>query len=222
VPRACVTLRGTRTRRLTRWGYLARHWSPTRAWREPAPSNRSSVALHVPLDRVCDVAACYTGAVRPGMDSVGQPHPVPTPAACSSADVNEAFCSGAGRARALRRLRFARDAAGWPRRRTPATGLPSKYARPAAHADIRSLPGNTLRPSRATGATPATRLGEEIARGYPLPKTASDYGFPARPNDQRCTLVAVLCPPDNSATLLYYFRWTAATAHRSGGHGHSG
>jgi transposase len=29
---------------------------------------------------------------------------------------------------------------------------------------------NTLRPSQATDVTPATRLGEEIARGYPLPK----------------------------------------------------
>jgi len=36
---------------------------------------------------------------------------------------------------------------------------------------------NTTRPSQATDVTPASRLVEEVAKGYPLPSTATDYGF---------------------------------------------
>lgn len=36
---------------------------------------------------------------------------------------------------------------------------------------------NTTRPSQATDVTPLVRLVEEVAKGYPVPKTAADYGF---------------------------------------------
>jgi transposase len=36
---------------------------------------------------------------------------------------------------------------------------------------------NTTRPSQATDVTPASRLVEEVAKGYPLPVTATDYGW---------------------------------------------
>lgn len=36
---------------------------------------------------------------------------------------------------------------------------------------------NTTRPSQATDVTPLGRLVEEVAKGYPVPKTAADYGF---------------------------------------------
>src|SRR5438876_11799695 len=36
---------------------------------------------------------------------------------------------------------------------------------------------NTTRPSQATDVTPASRLADEVAKGYPLPSTAADYGF---------------------------------------------
>ncbi len=39
---------------------------------------------------------------------------------------------------------------------------------------------NTTRASQATDVTPASRLVEEVAKGYPLPSTATDYGFAAR------------------------------------------
>src|SRR5713101_2961896 len=36
---------------------------------------------------------------------------------------------------------------------------------------------NTTRPSQATDVTPASRLADEVAKGYPLSSTAADYGF---------------------------------------------
>src|SRR5438445_7082130 len=36
---------------------------------------------------------------------------------------------------------------------------------------------NATRPSQATDVTPASRLADEVAKGYPLPSTAADYGF---------------------------------------------
>src|SRR5437879_13169409 len=36
---------------------------------------------------------------------------------------------------------------------------------------------NTTRPSQATDVTPASRLADEAAKGYPLPKAAGDYGL---------------------------------------------
>src|SRR5437870_2431356 len=51
---------------------------------------------------------------------------------------------------------------------------------------------NTTRPSQATDVTPVTRLGEEIAKGYPLPKTAADYGFAEPGRVSSGALVAAL------------------------------
>jgi transposase len=51
---------------------------------------------------------------------------------------------------------------------------------------------NTLRPSQATDVTPLTRLVEEVAKGYPLPSTAADYGFAEPGGVSSGALVAVL------------------------------
>ncbi len=51
---------------------------------------------------------------------------------------------------------------------------------------------NTTRPSQATDVTPMTRLVEEVAKGYPLPTTATDYGFAQPGHVSRGALVAVL------------------------------
>jgi hypothetical protein len=51
---------------------------------------------------------------------------------------------------------------------------------------------NTARPSRATDVTPLTRLVEEVAKGYPLPPTAIDYGFAEPGRVTSGALVAVL------------------------------
>ena len=51
---------------------------------------------------------------------------------------------------------------------------------------------NTTRPSQATDVTPAARLVEEVAKGYPLPKTAADYGFAEPGRVSSGALVAVL------------------------------
>ena len=51
---------------------------------------------------------------------------------------------------------------------------------------------NTTRPSQATDVTPASRLVEEIAKGYPLPKTAADYGFAEPGRVSSGALVAML------------------------------
>jgi transposase len=51
---------------------------------------------------------------------------------------------------------------------------------------------NQARPSQATDVTPASRLVEEAAKGYPLPKTAADYGFAEPGRVSSGALVAVL------------------------------
>ncbi len=51
---------------------------------------------------------------------------------------------------------------------------------------------NTTRPSQATDVTPASRLGEEVAKGYPLPSTAADYGFAEPGQVSSGALVAAL------------------------------
>ncbi len=51
---------------------------------------------------------------------------------------------------------------------------------------------NTTRPSQATDVPPLARLVEEVARGYPLPKTAADYGFAEPGQVSSGALVAVL------------------------------
>src|SRR5438309_1512548 len=51
---------------------------------------------------------------------------------------------------------------------------------------------NTTRPSQATDVTPASRLLEEVAKGYPLPSTATDYGFAEPGGVSSGALVAVL------------------------------
>ena len=51
---------------------------------------------------------------------------------------------------------------------------------------------NTVRPSQATDVTPVSRLAAEIAKGYPLPKTAADYGFAEPGGVSSGALVAVL------------------------------
>jgi transposase len=51
---------------------------------------------------------------------------------------------------------------------------------------------NTTRPSQATDVTPASRLVEEVAKGYPLPKTAGDYGFGEPGRVSSGALVAML------------------------------
>src|SRR5258707_15719233 len=51
---------------------------------------------------------------------------------------------------------------------------------------------NTTRPSQATDVTPASRLGEEMAKGYPLPFTATDYGFAEPGQVSSGALVALL------------------------------
>jgi transposase len=51
---------------------------------------------------------------------------------------------------------------------------------------------NTMRPSQATDVTPVTRLVEEVAKGYPLPSTAADYGFAQPGQVTSGALVAVL------------------------------
>ena len=51
---------------------------------------------------------------------------------------------------------------------------------------------NTTRPSQATDVTPASRLVDEVAKGYPLPKTAADYGFAEPGRVSSGALVAML------------------------------
>src|SRR5712692_2568791 len=51
---------------------------------------------------------------------------------------------------------------------------------------------NTTRPSQATDVTPASRLVEEVAKGYPLPSTATDYGFAEPGRVSSGALVAAL------------------------------
>ena len=51
---------------------------------------------------------------------------------------------------------------------------------------------NTVRPSRATDVTPLVRLPEEVAKGYPVPKMAADYGFAEPGHVSSGALVAVL------------------------------
>jgi len=51
---------------------------------------------------------------------------------------------------------------------------------------------NQARPSQATDVTPASRLVEEVAKGYPLPKTAADYGFAEPGRVSSGALVAML------------------------------
>jgi hypothetical protein len=51
---------------------------------------------------------------------------------------------------------------------------------------------NAVRPSQATDVTPVSRLAEEVAKGYPLPKTAADYGFAEPGQVSSGALVAVL------------------------------
>jgi transposase len=51
---------------------------------------------------------------------------------------------------------------------------------------------NHTRPSQATDVTPASRLVDEVARGYPLPKTAADYGFAEPGRVSSGALVAML------------------------------
>jgi transposase len=51
---------------------------------------------------------------------------------------------------------------------------------------------NILRPSQATDVTPVTRLVDEVAKGYPLPSTAADYGFAEPGGVSSGALVAVL------------------------------
>ncbi len=51
---------------------------------------------------------------------------------------------------------------------------------------------NTVRPSQATDVTPLSRLAAEVAKGYPLPKTAADYGFAEPGGVSSGALVAVL------------------------------
>jgi transposase len=51
---------------------------------------------------------------------------------------------------------------------------------------------NTTRPSQATDVTPASRLVEEIVKGYPLPTTAADYGFAQPGQVSSGALVAAL------------------------------
>src|SRR5207247_964958 len=51
---------------------------------------------------------------------------------------------------------------------------------------------NTTRPSQATDVTPVSRLVEEVAKGYPLPSTAADYGFAEPGRVSSGALVAAL------------------------------
>ena len=51
---------------------------------------------------------------------------------------------------------------------------------------------NATRPSQATDVTPASRLADEVAKGYPLPSTATDYGFAEPGQVSRGALVAAL------------------------------
>jgi transposase len=51
---------------------------------------------------------------------------------------------------------------------------------------------NATRPSQATDVTPASRLAEEVAKGYPLPSTAADYGFAEPGQVSSGALVAAL------------------------------
>ena len=51
---------------------------------------------------------------------------------------------------------------------------------------------NTVRLSQATDVTPVSRLAAEVAKGYPLPKTAADYGFAEPGGVSSGALVAVL------------------------------
>jgi transposase len=51
---------------------------------------------------------------------------------------------------------------------------------------------NVTRPSQATDVTPASRLVAEIAKGYPLPTTAADYGFAQPGQVSSGALVAAL------------------------------
>jgi hypothetical protein len=49
-----------------------------------------------------------------------------------------------------------------------------------------------MRPSQATDVTPVARLVEEVAKGYPLPATAADYGFAQPGQVSSGALVAML------------------------------
>ncbi|MDQ6720466.1 MAG: hypothetical protein M3003_06700, partial [Candidatus Dormibacteraeota bacterium] len=51
---------------------------------------------------------------------------------------------------------------------------------------------NSMRPSQATDVTPVSRLVEETAKGYPLPSTATDYGFAEPGRVSSGALVALL------------------------------
>jgi len=51
---------------------------------------------------------------------------------------------------------------------------------------------NATRPSQATDVTPASRMAEEVAKGYPLPSTAADYGFAEPGQVSSGALVAAL------------------------------
>ncbi len=51
---------------------------------------------------------------------------------------------------------------------------------------------NSTRPSQAPDVTPASRLAEEVAKGYPLPFTATDYGFAEPGQVSSGALVALL------------------------------
>src|ERR1700680_167633 len=50
----------------------------------------------------------------------------------------------------------------------------------------------TTRPSQATDVTPLTRMADEVAKGYPLPSTAADYGFAEPGQVSSGALVAAL------------------------------
>jgi hypothetical protein len=51
---------------------------------------------------------------------------------------------------------------------------------------------NATRPSQATDVTPASRMADEVAKGYPLPSTAADYGFAEPGHVSSGALVAAL------------------------------
>jgi transposase len=51
---------------------------------------------------------------------------------------------------------------------------------------------NATRPSQATDMTPASRMPEEVAKGYPLPSSAADYGFAEPGHVSSGALVAAL------------------------------
>jgi hypothetical protein len=49
-----------------------------------------------------------------------------------------------------------------------------------------------VRPSQVTDVTPVSRLAAEVAKGYPVPKTAADHGFAEPGQVSSGALVAVL------------------------------